>query len=1093
MKKLLLLFLLFFATSNLMAQFTQPSQFNYTCDDDSDGFAFFYLGEITAEIVGNLNYLDYTITHHATQADAQTGANPLSGNYFNTVPFTQTIYARIVTNANGQVDIMVYQLYASPAPIIQTMQTLTTCIGQCANLESLIPFIINGDPMLFVTFHETQMDAVNGANPIFNTTCYNSIIAGNQSLFYRVENYNTGCFSLGELYLIVTDCGTCPAPFQVNVSQVSADHAFVEWQSSPGATYWTLELSQNGSPAQTITSTQSYYLLTNLVCDAAYTVTITGNCDIGPSIPVGPYSFMTTSCVPTGGQPADLQMCSDTGIACFDLTANTPLILNSLSPSQYTVTYHLNNADANAGVSAIANPAIFCTNSYQLLYSRLENIATHDFTLGVFSVNINIVSNQVVTLSSMDQCDDNNDSTVIFDLTTIQAQISSGGSLSYYTSLADAQSQTTPIANPTSYSINVQTPVTSIFVRENISNDCDVIYTFMARTYSVCNLAFTCSSANSLCNALGVPFANTHQATSAEAGNYYGCLNTQPNPTWFYLPVSGNGTINLQIEQNSSIGFNANALDVDYIVYGPFANPVTPCSGQLTQSTMVSCSYSANAVEYPIISNAQAGQYYIIMVTNFANQAGYIRITELSNTVGAIDCSGLRLNAFLDNNNNGIQDTGEQNFPLGQFTYEVNANGNVHNITSPSGIYNIYDANSSNSYNLNYVVDANYAALYNVSPASFTNIHTGIGMAVYNFPVTVAQPYIDLAVHITPLTAPRPGFIYQNIVNYTNNGSQTMSGTLTFTKDALVTITLNTQGGTTPTATGFTYNFTNLLPFETRSMIVTMQVPTIPTVQINGLLTNTASVAPTAGDVVLPNNSSSNTQIIVGSYDPNDKMESHGEKILHATFTSDDYLYYTIRFENTGTASAINIRVNDILDAQLDENSIKMISASHPYVLDRVDATLNWKFENIQLPPSVANSNTGKGYVTFKVKPKSGYAVGDIIPNTAAIYFDFNPAIVTNTFNTEFVQQLGVGEFENTDFVFYPNPASANVTISVKNEDSIAKIAVYDITGKMIISEKPSTLLSTQTVNLSAISKGMYLLEVTTDTNIQVVKKLLIQ
>ena len=55
------------------------------------------------------------------------------------------------------------------------------------------------------------------------------------------------------------------------------------------------------------------------------------------------------------------------------------------------------------------------------------------------------------------------------------------------------------------------------------------------------------------------------------------------------------------------------------------------------------------------------------------------------------------------------------------------------------------------------------------------------------------------------------------------------------------------------------------------------------------------------------------------------------------------------------------------------------------------------------LPVSVANTMTGKGYITFKIKPKPGYAVGDIIPNNASIYFDFNPAIITNTFQTEFV------------------------------------------------------------------------------------------
>jgi uncharacterized repeat protein (TIGR01451 family) len=283
-----------------------------------------------------------------------------------------------------------------------------------------------------------------------------------------------------------------------------------------------------------------------------------------------------------------------------------------------------------------------------------------------------------------------------------------------------------------------------------------------------------------------------------------------------------------------------------------------------------------------------------------------------------------------------------------------------------------------------------------------------------------------------------------------------------------------------------------LAPFEARTMTVTMQVPTIPTVAAGQVLTSTASIAPLTGDVLQENNTSSLSQIIVNAYDPNDKMEAHGGRILHSTFTANDYLYYTIRFENTGTASAINVRVNDVLDNQLDEATIQMISASHAYELDRVGTNLTWRFDNIQLPVSVANTTIGKGYITFKIKPRVGYAVGDIIPNTASIYFDFNPAIVTNTFNTEFVAALGIDQFENENFVFYPNPTSGIVTVSLTNaENNIASITVYDVLGKTILTSKPANV-NTQIIDLSNVTSGMYFIEVTTDSNLKVVKKLMV-
>jgi len=885
---------------------------------------------------------------------------------------------------------------------------------------------------------------------------------------------------------------TCTPPTSLIATNITQNSAVIGWTSTGNETSWLLSLQMEGSPSTTLIVQNNPYVLTNLSCGSAYAFSVSAVCNNENSLVSAPFIFMTSACTPQPGQPLNLTQCADNGQACFDLTQNNINILGNLNPSDYTLTYHETLTDANIGINAIQSPYCNITNP-QVIYARFKNNTTQEFQVLSFELNILSALNSVITLSNIQQCDENTDGSVVFDLTTIQAQINSTNVFEYYTSLANAQNQVNPITNPAAFTVGIQTPNTPIFVREIISNSCDTIYTFRALAYANCNLAYTCSQANSLCNSLGNPFANTIASPSSGSSN---CLGSTPNPTWFYLPVSSAGNINLMIQQSTMINFASNNLDVDYIIYGPYTNPVTPCNSGTLLNNVVACSFSAAAVEYPIIPNAQPGQYYLLMVTNYSNQNGFIKITELSTTQGQIDCSGLRLNAFLDSNSNGTKDVGEQNFPLGQFTYEINDNGNVHNIIAPTGVYNIYETSPTNSYDLSYVIDPNYVASYGNTTSSYSNVNVviGGGMQVYNFPITITQTYNDLAVNIVPVNAPRPGFTYRNKVVYTNFGNQTVaSGTVTFNNDALVTITANTQLGTTSIANGFTYDFTNLLPFETREMMITMQVPNIPTVLLGNLLTNTASIVPIVGDVVPANNSSSSSQIIIGAYDPNDKMESHGEKILYSTFTSNDYLYYTIRFENTGNASAINVRVNDILDTKLDENSVRMVSASHPYIMDRVGAIINWKFDNIQLPPSVAETNIGKGYVMFRVKPKAGYAVGDIIPNTASIYFDFNPAIVTNTFNTEFVQQLGINDFENDDFVFYPNPVSDIVTISVKNNGSVANIAVYDILGKLIVSQKPTSALSTQTVDLSSVSRGMYLLEVTTDTNIKVVKKLIVE
>ncbi len=888
---------------------------------------------------------------------------------------------------------------------------------------------------------------------------------------------------------------SCVNPTGFVATNVTATSAYINFSNITSAAV-QIVIVPSGTAAPTATTTgisitNNGYSASGLACASSYTVYASATCNVSTTTTwTSVLTFTTSTCVITSGHANNITQCSDASQACFSLTDNDLIILDGLSPAEYTISYYATSANATSQTSPLTSP--YCVaNGVYTIYAVLVNTTTQAHQTLSFTITAQNVAT-VSAIANMEQCDDDHDGSVVFNLTN---QVVTTNPLSYYLSSATAISQTNPIANPTAYTLSSVSPSVTIFVRESIAGLCDPMYSFELHAYSDCNLAHNCSQANSLCGALGIPFPNTHQGIHAEPGNAYGCLGSTPNPTWFYLPVSNAGTINLTVEQNSSIDFTGTVLDVDYIVYGPFTNPVTPCSTSFTQNDIMSCSYSVAGVEHPYITNGQVGQYYLLMTTNFSNQAGFIRITMDSTSQGAIDCSGMRLNAFLDSNSNGSQDAGESNFPLGQFHYDVNS-GSVHNITSPTGVYNIYDINATNTYNVSYTLDPAYTSMYALTTSSYSNLHivTGAGMTTYNFPVTSLQSYDDLAVTVVPMTAPRAGFIYKNKIVYTNLGSQTMAGgTVNFTANAGTTITAISQSGTTSTANGFSYNFTNLLPFEIRTITVTMAVPSIPTVTLGQLLTNSASINPTDGDIVLSNNTSSSTQAIIGSYDPNDKTESHGDKILYSSFTSNDYLFYTIRFENTGTSSAVNVSVDDALDAKLDETSIKMVSASHGYILDRVGSNLTWKFTNIQLPVSVADTEIGKGYVTFKVKMKPGFSAGDSVPNTASIYFDNNPAIITNTFTTQFVSLLSTANFNAVDFLLYPNPASHSVQISLPSAtEMIDNVIVYDVLGKSI--KSINTVSSNQlSIDVSELQKGVYFVEIQTENNIKMIKKLIVK
>ena len=455
----------------------------------------------------------------------------------------------------------------------------------------------------------------------------------------------------------------------------------------------------------------------------------------------------------------------------------------------------------------------------------------------------------------------------------------------------------------------------------------------------------------------------------------------------------------------------------------------------------------------------------------------------------------LKLVSFIDSNNNGLKEPSEASFSYGNFVYQQNNSGMLTNISSSNGNYFFYDINPANTYDFSYQINPEYTTYFAATATNFNdiNIPLGSGTQTLYFPITLTQVYNDVSVTIVPFSQPRPGLIYINRIEYKNLGSATTSGTVTFTKPALTTITNINQTGTVSTPTGFTYDFTNLASNETRYFYVTMSVPAIPTVNINDILTCSASISAPANDINLVNNTFTNNQIVVGSYDPNDKMEAHGEKILFSSFSANEYLTYTIRFQNTGTANAINVRLEDVLDSKLNPTSIRMVSASHNYVMTRVNNAITWKFDDIQLPYATLNEQLSNGYVTFQVKLLPGFALGDIVPNHADIYFDANPAIITNTFNTEFVATLKTVTFNAENILIYPNPASDAINIRLENTmENLESMVLYDMIGKSVL--KTVNIDSNQSaIDVSALAKGMYLVEITTVNQLKMTKKLIVK
>ena len=216
------------------------------------------------------------------------------------------------------------------------------------------------------------------------------------------------------------------------------------------------------------------------------------------------------------------------------------------------------------------------------------------------------------------------------------------------------------------------------------------------------------------------------------------------------------------------------------------------------------------------------------------------------------------------------------------------------------------------------------------------------------------------------------------------------------------------------------------------------------------------------------------TPTVLCSFDPNDKqVMPAGVRDEHYTL-HDQKLTYTVRFQNTGNAEAIDIRILDTIDTDLDINTLRIVNSSFPVQTSVKDQAIEFLFKNIWLPDSTHNEPESHGFITYQIKPKAGLADYTEIENTAHIIFDFNDAIVTNTTKNTMVTVIPVGlkEIEKTEITIWPNPADDIIYISAKNQQPIDKVIIYSTLGELVLTQKGNK------VDVGHLPKGIYLVKV---------------
>ena len=199
----------------------------------------------------------------------------------------------------------------------------------------------------------------------------------------------------------------------------------------------------------------------------------------------------------------------------------------------------------------------------------------------------------------------------------------------------------------------------------------------------------------------------------------------------------------------------------------------------------------------------------------------------------------------------------------------------------------------------------------------------------------------------------------------------------------------------------------------------------------------------------------------LAAYDPNDKQGFPKGYGLDHYIQRGTSLEYRIRFQNTGTYYAQDVVILDTLSQYVNVQTVRPNVASHAYTWTLIDGhILEFTFNNINLPDSGRDLAGSQGFVDYRIELQPNLPLQTRIENQAAIYFDFNPPIFTNTtwhtINENFVRFVGLPTIAQQDETVvvkaFPNPFSQSTTIQVERAQPYEslRLEVYNAMGQLV-------------------------------------------
>ena len=172
------------------------------CDSNYDGFATFDLTASEVDIL-DVRQNNILVEYFETLNDLDNQVNQIQNpQTYTNISNPQTVYVRVTNTVSNCYLAIDLDLVVNFAPVLNNLNQIEICdnANSYFDLNEVNSMLINNSNNLSITYYTMANNAQLGINPISTDYTYQTF---NDTLYVRVENTDTGCFTTQSFQLVV--------------------------------------------------------------------------------------------------------------------------------------------------------------------------------------------------------------------------------------------------------------------------------------------------------------------------------------------------------------------------------------------------------------------------------------------------------------------------------------------------------------------------------------------------------------------------------------------------------------------------------------------------------------------------------------------------------------------------------------------------------------------------------------------------------------------------------------------------------------------------------------------------------------------------